>query len=50
MPTFECGAPDCEFEVRANDEDEIVDIVRRHASEKHDRDVDEDHVRDRIED
>jgi|GEM_PF-2633337 len=49
MPQFECGAPDCEFLIRANDAEEIVAIVRRHAREKHDRDVDEAHVRDRIE-
>jgi len=49
MPQFECGAPDCEFLVRANDEGEIVEIVRRHAKEKHDRTVDEERVRERIE-
>ena len=45
MPQFECGAPNCDFLVRANDEDEIVAIVQRHAKENHGRDVDEDHVR-----
>jgi predicted small metal-binding protein len=50
MPEFECGAPNCDFLVRANDEDEIVAVVRRHAREKHDRNVDADHVRERIED
>ncbi|MHB9287070.1 DUF1059 domain-containing protein [Halobacteriales archaeon Cl-PHB] len=49
MPQFECGAPDCEFLVRANDEAEVVDIVQRHAREKHDRQVDDDHVRQRME-
>lgn len=49
MPQFECGAPHCEFLVRANDDDEIVDIVQRHAEEKHDRAIDEDRVRSRIE-
>ena len=49
MPEFECGAPDCELFVRANDEAEIVAIVQRHAREKHDREVDESRVRERIE-
>lgn len=49
MPQFECGAPNCEFLVRANDEAEIIEIVQRHAEEKHDRSVDEERIRDRIE-
>ena len=49
MPQFECGAPDCEFLVRANDEAEIIDIVQRHAEVKHDRTIDEERVRERIE-
>lgn len=49
MPQFECGAPNCELLVRANDEDEIIEIVQRHADEKHDRTPDESRVRDRIE-
>lgn len=49
MPRFDCGAPDCTFRVRADDEDEIVAIVQRHAAEKHDRSVDESRVRERIE-
>lgn len=50
MPAFECGAPDCTFSIRANDVEEIIDHVQQHAKEKHDRDVDADHVRSRIED
>lgn len=45
---FECGAPNCTFLIRTEDEDEIVEHVKLHAKEKHNRDVDEDHVRDRI--
>ena len=45
---FECGAANCTFLSRTEDEDEIVEHVKMHAKEKHDRDVDEDHVRDRI--
>lgn len=48
MPQFECGAEHCEFLIRANDEDEIVAIVQRHAHRKHDRTVDEEYVRSRI--
>ena len=50
MPSFTCGAPDCDFEVSADDEAEIVERVRRHAREVHDRDVDEARVRERITD
>lgn len=45
---FECGASNCTFLIRTEDKNEIVEHVRIHAREKHDRDVDEDHVRDRI--
>lgn len=46
---FACGAPDCQFAVTANDAAEVVEIVRRHAREKHDRTVEEERVRDRLE-
>lgn len=45
---FECGAPDCTFLIRTLDEDEIVEHVRMHAREKHDKTIDEARVRDRI--
>ncbi|MFB6169920.1 MAG: DUF1059 domain-containing protein [Haloarculaceae archaeon] len=45
---FECGAPSCTFLIRTEDDDEIVEHVRMHAREKHDRDVDEERVRGRI--
>lgn len=45
---FECGAPNCTFLIRTGDEDEIVEHVKMHAKEKHDREVDEERVRDRI--
>lgn len=41
---FELSA---QWEQRGHPSDEIVDIVRRHANEKHDRTVAEGHVRDR---
>lgn len=40
--------PDCNFLIRTEDEDEIVEHVRMHAAEKHDREVDEERVRNRI--
>lgn len=50
MPSeFACGAPDCTFLIRTDDPDEIVEHVKMHAKERHDREVDEDHVRERIE-
>ena len=45
---FECGAPDCTFLIRTKDPDEIVEHVRLHAGEKHDKEIDEERVRDRI--
>lgn len=49
MPSeFECGAPDCTFLVRTTDPDEIVEHVRMHARENHDKEIDEDRVRERI--
>lgn len=45
---FECAAPDCTFLVRTPDADEVVDHVRMHAREKHDKEIDEERVRSRI--
>ena len=45
---FECGAPTCTFLIRTEDPDEIVEHVRLHAREKHDKAIDEARVRDRI--
>lgn len=45
---FECGDPSCTFLIRTEDDDEIVAHVRQHARERHDREVDEARVRDRI--
>lgn len=47
MPQFECSEDGCPFLVRA-EEDELVTVVQRHALRKHDRDVDEEYVRERI--
>lgn len=45
---FECGAPDCTFLIRTNDPDEIVSYVSQHARDYHDKESDEDRVRERI--
>lgn len=45
---FECGAPECALLVRTNSEDELLDIVARHAREVHDRESDPERVRERI--
>jgi predicted small metal-binding protein len=45
---FECGAPNCTFLSRTEDEAEIVEHVRMHSETRHDRDVEEDRIRDRI--
>ncbi len=45
---FECGDPECVFEIRSDDADEIVEFVARHAADTHDRTVDEARVRERI--
>lgn len=47
---FECGAPNCSFLIRTKDDDEIVEHVRMHATEKHGKTIDEDRVRNRIRD
>lgn len=46
---FECGAPDCALLVRTDSEDELMDIVARHARERHDKESDPERVRQRIE-
>ena len=45
---FVCGDPECTFEITSVTADEIVDHVRLHAREMHDKDIDEDRVRERI--
>jgi predicted small metal-binding protein len=46
---FECTQQDCEFMVRANDEQEIVDMVQEHAQEKHGMSMDRNDVQGAIE-
>jgi predicted small metal-binding protein len=47
---FECAAPDCVFFIRAADEAEVIEQVRRHSEERHDKSPPpEDVIRDRIE-
>lgn len=41
---YTCSA--CAFQVRSEDDDEVVDLVRDHAREKHDMNVSESDVRD----
>lgn len=43
---FECEDPDCEFVVRVDGRDELVDEVARHAREHHDESVDEERILD----
>ena len=45
---FACGAPDCTFRITTLDADEVVEHVRMHAREKHDKSIDEERVRSRI--
>lgn len=37
---FECTQPNCDFMVRANTEDELVQVVREHADRRHDLTLD----------
>lgn len=46
---FECGAPECSLLVRTNSQEELLDIVERHAREYHDKESDPERVRERIE-
>lgn len=36
----------CAFRIRSEDDDEVVELVREHADEKHDMDLSESDVRD----
>ena len=45
---FACAAPDCTFRITTLDPDEVVAHVRMHAREKHDKEIDEERVRSRI--
>ncbi|MBX0347376.1 DUF1059 domain-containing protein [Haloarcula pellucida] len=44
---YSCSA--CDFMVRSESEDEVVELVQNHAGEKHDMTVGENDVRDGIE-
>lgn len=38
------GFEDCEFLVRSEDEDEVIEFARRHAKHTHDVDASRDHL------
>ena len=38
------GFEDCEFLIRSEDEEELIEIVRRHAERAHDTSVSREHV------
>lgn len=40
---FTCS--DCAFMVRSENDDEVIDVVKNHGKEAHDRDVADDDVR-----
>jgi predicted small metal-binding protein len=40
-----CRAPGCQFEVRDNEEDEIIGIILDHAQRKHQASLTAEHVR-----
>jgi predicted small metal-binding protein len=47
---FECQAPDCAFLIRSANGQEVIDQVRRHSEEEHDKAPPEaDVVRERME-
>lgn len=46
---FECTQQDCDFMVRANDEDEVINMVQEHAQEKHGMSMDRMDVQGAIE-
>lgn len=43
---YSCSA--CEFQVRSEDQDEVIELVRTHASDMHDLEFSADEVRDGI--
>lgn len=45
---FECNEAGCEFHVRANEPDEVIQVVGRHAKDVHDVDMAEDMIRSRM--
>ena len=45
---FECPENGCDFMVRADDEREIIDMVERHAQNKHGMSMDESDIRDQM--
>jgi predicted small metal-binding protein len=44
MREYSCSS--CSFQVRSDDESEVVDHVREHAEQRHDMDLSEDAVRE----
>ncbi|MFC6863715.1 DUF1059 domain-containing protein [Halomicroarcula sp. GCM10025817] len=43
---YSCSA--CEFQVRSEDQDEVIELVRTHAQDMHDKSFSADQVRDGI--
>lgn len=42
--------PTCGFMVQSHDEMEVMDIARKHAKEKHNMDVTDEHLKEKMED
>lgn len=45
MPTREYSCDVCDFQIRSENEDELVEFVQQHAKETHDMDVSQEDVR-----
>ncbi|SEO54697.1 Protein of unknown function [Halogranum amylolyticum] len=43
---FECTMEDCDFMIRANEEGEVIHIVREHAQDKHGMSISDKDVRE----
>lgn len=41
---FECFQSGCNFMVRADSKDEIVSLVKKHAAEQHDLDIEDEAI------
>lgn len=47
LKTVSC-APECGFMVSSHDEQEVIDIVKAHAKQKHEKEMTDDQVREMI--
>ena len=49
MPTEQFGCPQCDFMIRSENEDEVIELVQQHATDVHGMSMERNEVQDNLE-